>query len=547
LRRRFDYVIVGAGSAGAVIANRLTEDRGVSVLLIEAGRRSRALALRIPLAFVFAHRQRRFSWRYLSEPEPGLGGRALDVFRGRVMGGSSAVNGLIYTRGHRSDYDLWQQSGLHGWGYRDVLPYFRKLETSWRGASEFHGADGPIAVTAVNDPIMRFESIRDAVTAAGYPQTDDLYGEVPEGVGRLEITVRNGERSDVAASYLEPARRRANLTVIANAVVGRILIENHRARSVEMMHAGTLETISADREIVLSAGAFNSPQLLMLSGIGCADDLRRHGIMPLHDLPGVGRNLGEHPIVPVTWTARTSDTFLKYLRMDRAAWALVQWLARKRGPLATNACYANICIRSQSGLMRPDLQIVASAVGLDARAWFPYLTAPPVHRFVSVVGILHPRSRGHVRLRSNKPRDLPRIQYNFYQDPADLKGMVEGIQIARTIYRQESQSRWLAGELAPGSAVATDQQLANYVRASTGLGQHPVGTCAMGVGPEAVVDAELRVHGIEGLRVADASIMPDLPGGNTNVPVIMIGEKAADLIRSGIGARSASIHTGEIH
>ena len=530
-----------------MIANRLTEDRHVSVLLIEAGRHSRAFALRIPLAFVFAHRQPRFSWRYLSEPEPGLGGRALDIFRGRVLCGSSAVNGLIYTRGHRTDYDLWRDSGLHGWGYRDVLPYFRKLETSWRGASEFHGADGPIAVTPVDDPIMRFESIRDAVMAAGYPHTNDLYGESPEGIGRLEITVGNGERSDVAARYLEPARRRTNLTVITDAVVGRILIESHYARAVEMKHAGNLEIVHADWEIVLSAGAFNSPQLLMLSGIGRADDLRRHGIAPIHDLPGVGRNLGEHPIIPVTWRSRTSDTFLKYLRMDRAVVAFFQWLIRKQGPLTTNACYANICIRSRPRLMRPDLQIVASAVGLDARAWFPYLTPPPVHRFVSIVGILHPVSRGHIALRSNNPGDLPRIQYNLYEDPTDLKGMVEGIRIARQIYGQASQRRWLADELAPGSAVTTDQELAAYVRAGTGLGQHPVGTCAMGYGPDAVVDAELRVHGIDGLRVADASIMPDLPGGNTNVPVIMIGEKAADLIRMGLEPRSPSILSGEIH
>jgi choline dehydrogenase len=523
--------VVGAGSAGAVIAARLTEDPAVSVLLLDSGGSPRHLGLKMPIAFLKIGRKPQFSWTYESEPESALGGRRITVWRGRVLGGSSSINGMIYTRGHFGDYDGWRQQGLEGWGYEEVLPYFRRLEDSWRGTTVYHATGGPIRVSRVELPIAAYDVFERSAAEAGHPRSNDPYGEDPVGVSRLELTVGGGERWSTLRGYLEPARRRPNLTIRTHALVTRVIIRRSRAVGVEYRWQNKTRQAFAARETILSAGALESPKLLMLSGVGPAAHLRAIGITPILDRGAVGANLQEHPIVPVVWGARGRDTFLKYLRWDRAGLAALQWLLLRNGPFASNACYASVYAQSERGVAQPDIQIVATAIGLDASTWFPALTPPPVHRYVAICGILHPRSRGSVRLRTSDPSARPAIQYNLLQDVSDLGGMVRAVRIARDIYARPPLQGLIKAELSPGSQAQSDQALEQCIRMQVGVGQHPVGTCRMGSDEDSVVDASLRVRGIESLRVADASIMPTLVGGNTNVPVIMIGEKAADLLR----------------
>jgi choline dehydrogenase-like flavoprotein len=528
---RVDYIVIGAGSAGAVIASRLSETENVRVCLIEAGGPARHPYARMPIAFMRIHRAPAYSWKFESEPEPGLKNRTITMWRGRALGGSSSVNGMIYTRGHYLDFDYWQQQGLDGWGYAEVLPYFKKLERSWRGANEFHGADGPIDVSVVDVPIMLYDTLAQAAAKAGHPISDDLFATQVEGIGRLELTIGDGERSGTARGYLNAVLDRRNLLIETRALTTRIMFSNKRAVGVEYVKNGETRRVFCDREVILSGGTLNSPQILMLSGIGPADQLRAFGIAPIADLPGVGANLQEHPLVGLHWRTNRRDTYLKYLRWDRAAIAMAQWLVFKSGPFVQIGSHAMIYARTRPELARPDMQFVASAIGLDADLWFPGITAPPVHRFSCMVGHQHPDSRGWVKLRSVDPRDRPRIFYNIFGKQSDLDAMVRGIEMAREIYAQDPQRQWIEREIEPGDHVTGQVALREFLRTNVGVAQHPIGTCRMGIDNLAVVDAQLRVHGIEGLRVADASVIPDEVGGNTNITTIMIGEKAADLIR----------------
>lgn len=528
---RVDYIVIGAGSAGAVIASRLSEDDDVRVCLIEAGGPARHPYIRMPIAFMKIHRAPAFSWKFESEPEPGLHNRTITMWRGRAIGGSSSVNGMIYTRGHFLDFDYWQQQGLDGWGYSAILPYFKRLERSWRGVNEHHGGDGPIAVSVVDVPIMLYDALAAAAVSAGHRVSDDLFATDVEGIGRLELTVGDGERSGTARGYLNAASNRPNLRIETYVLTTRIIFSNKRAVGVEYVKGGETRRVFCDREVVLSGGTLNSPQVLMLSGIGPADQLRALGIAPLLDLPGVGENLQEHPLVGIHWRTKHRDTYLKYLRWDRAAIAMAQWLLFKSGPFVQIGSHAMIYARTRPELSRPDMQFVASAIGLDADLWFPGITAPPVHRFSCMVGHQHPASRGWVKLRSVDPRDRPRVFYNVFGDRSDLDAMVRGVEMARDIYAREPQRKWIEREISPGDDVRGDRALRAFLRANVDVAQHPVGTCRMGTDNLAVVDDRLRVHGIEGLRVADASVMPDEVGGNTNIATIMIGEKAADMMR----------------
>ncbi len=527
----YDYIVIGAGSAGAVLAARLSEDPNVKVLLLEAGGRDWHPLIKMPIAFAKVWAYPPLTWQFASEPEPALYGRSLVINRGRVLGGSSSVNGMIHVRGNRLDYDLWRQSGLEGWSFADVLPYFKKMETHWRGAGPYHGGDGPLAVSRMGGLGLMDEIFAKTAAAAGIPYCEDYNGADQEGFSSIEATIGRGRRQSTAATYLAQAHQRPNLAIQTRALVNRVLLDKNRAVGVEYQHGRDKICVYADREVLLSGGSYNSPQLLMLSGIGPADHLRDVGVRVQHDLPGVGQNLSEHPNCAVAFRARGTESSTRDLRLDRAAAHLMRWALTGGGPFGTNNTAGNIYLRSLPGLARPDIQIIFTTLGLDSRLWLPGLAKPPVYRYVARGGLLHPQSRGWVKLRSDDPRDKPRIFFNMFGERADLETMVRAIRYARDLFRHKPLSDRVENELTPGPDLRTDKDLEQFLRRTSSHRHHPVGTCAMGTGPSAVVDAELRVRGMERLRVIDASVMPDEPSGNTNVPTIMIAEKAADMIR----------------
>jgi len=528
----FDYIVVGGGSAGCVLASRLSEEKGCTVLLLEAGGNDSHYMLRMPLAFLRAMMRPRFSWGYFSEPEPQLHGRRVPLPRGRVLGGSGSINGLFYMRGHSLDFDRWRQMGCEGWSYADVLPYFKRMETSWRGANAWHGDSGPVHVCAIQPVRALHERLMQTARAAGFGTTEDLHGEVEEGFACGEVTIDpRGRRASTSWAYLHPVMNRSNLHVTLNALVTRVLIENGRAVGVEYSEGGQLRQARAAREVILAGGTYNSPQLLMLSGIGPADALRKLGIAPIADLPGVGRNLSEHPHIPVEFETKGAVTFLDQLRFDRAARAVLRWALLGSGPFATQINCCNVVVRTRPDLAQPDVQLMCNPIRMDARMWFPVVAPRQEHRVTADVVVLHESSRGWVALRSANPLDPPRVQLNLFSDPSDFEIARRGIRTARKIFATRPQADIIAHETRPGPAVQSDAEIDAYVRETSQVTQHPVGTCSMGVGADAVVDPQLRVRGVEGLRVVDASIMPTVPGANTNAAVVMIAERASDLIR----------------
>jgi choline dehydrogenase len=529
--KSYDYIIVGGGSAGCVLAARLSAQTDRSVLLLEAGGPDDHFLMRMPLGFLRALFRPEFSWGYFSEPEPHLGGRRLWLPRGKVLGGSGSINGMFYMRGHSHDFETWRSLGCTGWGYRDVLPYFRRMETSWRGAGPYHGDSGPLPVIPINTAKLLHEPLMQTAVAAGFNVTEDLHAQVEEGFARGEVNIdRHGRRASTSRAYLHPVMGRENLSIEMNALTTRIVISQGHATGVEYVHNGHVHRICADREVILCGGTYNSPQLLMLSGVGPAAQLERHGIKPLVDLAGVGANLSEHPHVPVEFAARRPVTFLNELRCDRIAASVLQWMLSGTGPLATQINSCNVVIRTRAQLTQPDVQLMCNPVRMDARIWFPGLSTRQEDRMTAGVVVLHQKSRGSVTLAGANPAEAPRIQLNLFAHPEDLETAKCGIEAARHIYGTRPQADLVARETAPGSALKTDAELEAYIRATASGTQHPVGTCAMGIGAAAVVSPELKVHGLTGLRVVDASVMPTIVGANTNAAVIMIAEKASDMI-----------------
>jgi choline dehydrogenase len=537
---RADYIVVGGGSAGCVLAARLTEDPRTRVVLLEAGESDVGRwAMRMPLAWRDTFMDPSLSWGYVTEPEPFADNRVIPVPRGKVLGGSASVNGMMYSRGAAADYDEWAAAGLPGWGYRDVLPYFRKSEGNWRGSSAFHGGDGPLTVARhVPDDVI-YPRMMGAARALGLKQLDDFHGPDTEGFSVPDFTVHRGERASTSVRFLRPAMHRPNLAVITKALVHRLLIDGGRVRGVEYGVGGNARAIDCDREVILAAGAFGSPHILLLSGIGPASGIEPHGIRVVHELPGVGANLQEHQSVGMMYQARGSITFDARLRADRLALDVLRWMLFRTGPIAGLPVSAQGFVRTSPELNKPDLQMLVSPVSMLARPWFPGWRAGAGHVLSVACVLLHPVSRGRVSLRSANPAAAPRILLNLLQAPEDRRAFTRILRFARRFFATDEAQKVVSNELIPGARLQSDAELEGFARANVRTAMHPTSSCAMGVGDDAVLDAQLRVRGIEGLRVADASAMPAIVGGNTNAPVIMIAEKAVDLIL-GRGARGTS-------
>ena len=501
---QYDYVVIGAGSAGCVVANRLTEDGETTVLLLEAGNPDTKPEIHLPVTWIKLWGTE-VDWAYFTEPEPHLNNRKIYCPRGKVLGGSSSINAMIYIRGNRHDFDHWQALGNSGWSYQDVLPYFKKSENQQHGASEFHGVDGLLNVTDALEPHLTSQRFIDAAEALGYGRNPDFNGATQEGGGMLQLTIKDGKRQSTAVAFLNPILGRPNLTVTTSALVTRLLFEGTRTIGVEYLHNGTLHQAFVNEEVILSAGAFDSPKLLMLSGIGNAQDLRALGISPVVDLPGVGQNLQDHLAVSAAYLA-TQDVI----------------------PAPTsNLGEAGLFLHTENKPdAAPNLQFHFGVL-----LWVQPEFARPGSGFSIVPCLLHPQSRGSVSLRSSSPNDSPIIRMNYLQSEEDLQVLVEAIKIARNLANSGAFDDYLGEEVAPGVNVTSDEDIKAYIRQNSDSLYHPVGTCKMGTDTMAVVDAQLRVRGVEGLRVVDASIMPTLTSGNTNAPTIMIGEKAADLIK----------------
>ena len=524
----FDFVIVGAGSAGCAMAYRLSEDGKNSVCVLEFGGSDRGPFIQMPSALSYPMNMNLYNWGFESEPEPGLGGRRLATPRGKVVGGSSSINGMVYVRGHAKDFDTWEEMGAKGWGFRHVLPYFKRQETSHGGEDGWRGTKGPLHVRRGprNNPL--YQAFIEAGRQAGYPVTEDYNGHQQEGFGPMEMTVHKGIRWSAANAYLKPALKRGNVKLVTRAFAHRVILEGRRAVGVEYDVGGQLQQVRARREVIIAASSINSPKLLQMSGIGAPEVLKAAGVEVRHALPGVGENLHDH--LEIYFQIKSREPVTLYSKLNWFSKGLIgaEWLFFKTGLGTTNHFESCGFIRSAAGIEYPDIQyhFLPAAMRYDGQAAFPG------HGFQVHVGPMRAKSRGFVRVRSNDARQAPRILFNYLTHPDDLPEWRRAVRLTRELFQQPAMQRYAAEEIQPGPKVNSDDEIDAFIREHCESAYHPCGTCRMGAAddPTAVVDPECRVIGIEGLRVADSSIMPQVTNGNLNGPTIMIGEKASDHI-----------------
>ncbi len=549
-----DYIVVGAGSAGCVLANRLSADGKAKVILLEAGGDDRPtrnpgqflsnLMIHVPVGYSQTLKDPKVNWLYSTEPDPGTGGRVHIWPRGKVLGGSSSINGLLYIRGQHADYDGWRQLGCEGWGWDDVRPYFLRAENQERGADDHHAVGGPLNVSDVTQTHEVSDAVVEACVEAGLPRNKDVNGAEQEGVGYYQLTVKNGQRCSSAVAYLHPAMGRSNLIVETGALTTRVIFEGKRAIGVEYRQGGQRKIARANREVILCGGAINSPQLLQLSGVGPGRLLSEHGIAVVSDLPGVGGNLQDHYVIAMTWRLKAGVVSVNELtRGARFVGETMKYVFQRKGLLTLSAAHIAVFCKSRPDLAGPDIQFHVLPATSDANKMVteqkmqlesqPGLTIAPCQ--------VRPESRGHINIVSPDPTIYPSIVPNYLSDPLDQEVAVASLKWGRRIAGQDALKPYIDHEMMPGPALDSDEALLAYARMAGSTIYHPVGTCQMGHGPMAVVDPELRVHGVEGLRVVDASVMPRLVSGNTNAPTIMIAEKAADLIlgKAPVGALAA--------
>ncbi|MBA4307115.1 MAG: choline dehydrogenase [Sphingopyxis sp.] len=528
MAERYDFIIVGAGSAGCVLADRLSADGQSRVLVLEYGGSDRSVFIQMPSALSIPMNTRKYNWQYESEPEPHLNGRRMHAPRGKGLGGSSSINGLVYVRGNPLDFELWQDQGAQGWGYANVLPYFKRAERRDEGGDSYRGGDGPLDTRygPMRNPL--YQAWINAAAQAGYPVTSDINGEQQEGFGRMDMTVRDGARCSAAKAYLRPAMKRTNATVVTHAMAEQILMEGRKAVGIRYRRGGQTHIAYADREVILSGGPINSPQLLMLSGIGPSAELRRHGIDIVADRPGVGANLQDHLEFYFQIACKQPVSLYPYVNWFAKGLIGAQWLLTRKGLGATNHFESCGFIRSRAGIKYPDIQyhFFPLAVRYDGKSMVQG------HGFQAHVSPMRSKSRGSVTLRSDDAQDKPVIRFNYMSHPDDWTEMRAGVRLTREIFAQAAFDPFRGEEIAPGAHVVSDDEIDAFIRDKIESGYHPCGTCKIGSidDPMTVVDSELRVIGVEGLRVVDSSVMPSITTGNLNAPTIMIGEKGADHI-----------------